>query len=234
MLIIILGYMGSGKTLLATDFCLDSKKPVLSNYKIDSDNVHDLEISQLFKLPYEKCLVVLDEAYAYIESRVSMSKLNLYMSYILFQSRKRGIDIICTAQLSSSLDNRFIELADLLIVAQQTKTGFRYFVTNKNKIRVFNMSFEYAEKIWGKYDTSQVVMPNNMQDLQTQIEVLDRDKLKSKIDLLEKQYLKKYKSIKLSHGSVDNFLLDIGESDVYTSYLYARLKSKETITVKNK
>jgi len=216
--------MGSGKTLLATDFALSSKTPVLANYKIESKNVALLDIGNLLHLPYNKCKVILDECYAYLESRMSMSKLNLYMSYILFQSRKRGIDFILTAQLASSIDNRFIQLADIIIVAQREKDGFKYYVTNNEIVKIFKITFVNAEKIWCRYDTSEVILPPQMQNLETEIQILDRKKLKIRLTELEKMFKKEYKDIKVSHALVDNFLLDIDESDVYGSYLYARLQ----------
>lgn len=225
--------MGSGKTLLETKMILDTKQQVLANYAIYEDdektkkhpNVKDLEIGELLHLPYEKCYVVLDEAYAYLESRVSMSKLNLYMSYILFQSRKRGITFILTAQLANSLDNRFLNLADIIIVANQVKDGFMYVITNGRVFRKILMNWKQAEKIWNKYDTSQVILPPQIQDLETQVQILDKKKLKQKIDELEEKFKQEYPDIKkISHALVDGFLVDLEESDVYSSYLYARLQ----------
>lgn len=224
MLIVIIGSMGSGKTLLATDMALTSKVPVLSNYKIKSKNVHALVISQLLHLPYKKCKVILDEAYAYLESRLSMSKLNLYMSYILFQSRKRGIDIIITAQLESSIDNRFVQLANIRIYAQVVKDGFRYFITNGKSIKLMKITFKNAEKIWGLYDTNEVVMPPNIEGLETTIEVMDRKVLKKKIDELEKEIRDEFGDIKYTHAIVSSFLLDHDYSEIFEMNLYARLQ----------
>ena len=225
--------MGSGKTLLETKLILSAKIPVLANYNIYEDenkqvphkNVIPLDIGELLHLPYEKCYVVLDEAYAYLESRVSMSKLNLYMSYILFQSRKRGITFILTAQLAGSIDNRFLSLADIIIVAQQVKDGFMYVLTNNRIYRKILLTWKQAEKIWNKYDTSQVILPPQIADLETQVQILDKKKLKAKIDELETRFKEEYPDIKkISHAIVDGFLLDCEESDVYSSYLYARLQ----------
>lgn len=223
-LIIISGYMGSGKTLLATDFALTSKIPVLSNYKIDCKNYESLDIGQLLHLPYDKCLVILDEAYAYLESRVSMSKLNLYMSYILFQSRKRGITIILTAQLENSIDNRFLSLADIKIYAQQTKDGFSYFITNDRIIKKVRISFKDAEKIWCKYDTLNVILPPNLEELENRIANMDKKTLKKNVDKLEKEIRDEYGEVKFTHALVNNFLLDKQYDEFFSSYLYARLQ----------
>lgn len=216
--------MGSGKTLLTTDMALTSKKPVIANYDIESDNVYPLELGELLHLPYDRCLLILDEAYAYLESRVSMSKLNRYMSYILFQSRKRGIDIVITAQLSGTIDNRFLDLADMFVVCKQTKEGFLYAFSNGRATTIKKMSFSKASQIWNKYDTTQVIMPPQMEDLETEINLMDKKQLKKELDILEAKFDKDYPDIKkVTYAVVDNFLLDEEKSDIFRGYLYARL-----------
>jgi hypothetical protein len=239
-LYILTGYMGSGKTLLSTDMCLTSKVPVIANYDIGNfrydvkndrkvlvernPNTHLLDLGQLLHLPYNKCKVVLDEAYSYLESRVSMSKLNLYMSYILFQSRKRGIDFIITAQLSSSIDNRFIDLADCIIGCKQKKDGFYYYIGNGRSISVMKIPIKKAERIWEHYDTSQVIMPQNIKELETQIDIMDKKVLKKRLDELEKKFRSEYGNLpKITYSIVDNFLLDMEEEDIFRTYLYSRL-----------
>lgn len=242
MLIIILGTMGSGKTLFATYFALKSKVPVLANYKIgDFEQIsiderkflkwrkdcQELKIDEIFELPFKKCKVILDEAYAYIESRVSMSKLNLYFSYILFQSRKKGIDIILTAQLGGTLDNRFIELADMIVYSKQCKEGFKYGIWYKqtNTIKIITIPEKLAQKIWNSYDTSEVVEPPRLEDLKTQIQIMDKSKLKSKVDELEKLFYDSYPNVKkVTLKMINSFLVDKGESEELGSYLYGRLQ----------
>jgi len=241
--------MGSGKTLLATKLVNDSKTPVIANYdmgifkmnddgtkELDCDgkaillerkpNTYLLELGQLFHLPFKKCKVVLDEGTVYLENRVSMSKLNLYLSYVLFQSRKRGIDIIITAQLANTIDSRFLNLADYIIVCQQTKEGFNYFISNGNIIRKMFIPYREASKLFDSYDTGQVIMPPHMQDLETQVQILDRKELKKKIDEIEKDFRLKYDTTKtkITHSLINSYLLDEDLSEEYASYLYARLQ----------
>lgn len=238
--------MGSGKTLLATYLALKSKIQVLSNYKIGKfeiisrdekkfidweDNCRALEIDEIFDLPYKKCKVILDEGYAYIESRIAMSKLNLYCSYILFQSRKKHIDIIITAQLGSTLDNRFIELADMVVYAKAVKDGFKYGIwcRETNIIKILTINNKLAERIWNKYDTSEVVEPPRMEELKTQIRIMDKSKLKKKVDELEKLFNSKYPNVeKVTIKMINSFLVDNEESEEYTDYLYGRLQLKNT------
>lgn len=233
-LTIITGYMGSGKTLLATEFALTSKIPVIANYKIQSKNVHPLQIDELMHLPYDKCKVIIDEAYTYLESRVSMSKLNLYMSYILFQSRKRGIDIIVTAQLAGTIDHRFIDLSDIMIGAKQVRDGFLYIITDGRTTQFKKIKFADAERIWGRYDTTEVVLPPNIQDLETAIGVMDRKKLKLEIDNLEKLFYSQFPdNVKVTHAIVDSFLLDNDKSEIFGQYLYPRLQKNNIRTKKD-
>jgi len=185
-------------------------------------------------LPYKKCKVIIDEAYAYLESRVSMSKLNLYMSYILFQSRKRGIDIIVTAQLAGTIDHRFIDLSDTMIGAKQVRDGFLYIITDGRTTQFKKIKFADAERIWGRYDTTEVVLPPNIQDLETAIGVMDRKKLKLEIDNLEKLFYSQFPdNVKVTHAIVDSFLLDNDKSEIFGQYLYPRLQKNNIRTKEN-
>lgn len=238
-LIVIIGTYGTGKTTLSTDMALTSKIPVIANYDIGEfeilpdgtkklikrhENVEPLDLTKLLHLPYNECKVLLDEGYTYLESRTSTSKLNRYMSYILFQSRKKGITIIVTAQLEGSLDNRFVALADIRIYCMLGKDGFIYFITNGRTVRKMKIPFKKAENIFNKYDTSQVIMPFNMEELENEIANMDKKTLKENVDKLEKEIRKEYEDIKFTHAIVNNFLLENEYDEFFSSYLYARLQ----------
>lgn len=231
-LIGIYGKVGSGKTLFATRMCLKSTVPFVANYQIFKDKEKEildkrynpLEVEELISLKINPAKVVIDEAYAWLECRIANSNINRYMSYILFQSRKRGLDFIITAQLEDTIDNRFTKLCDYIVMAEQIRDGFLYWISDRRHIRTFKISFKMAEFIWDRYKTEELIMPPQIENLRTQVEVLDRSKLKAKLDILEENYLSEYGSkYKITHALVDNFLLDANESDVYSSYLYARL-----------
>lgn len=236
-LILILGDRGSGKTLLLTRFLLKNKQPFYSNYKIyEKDDkkemhhlYHELHPDELLHLDDSPKKVGITEAYEYFESRLGMGSFQRYMSYIIFQSRKRKMSFIVDTQLDDTIDRRLTRLCDYIIIAEIQDDGFHYFVTNKKWVKEFVITFKMAEKIWNKYDSWEVVMTPQVEELGKQIEVTtNRSKLKEKLEELSKIFYSEYgedmKKNKITHALIENFLLEHDESDVYESFLYARLQ----------
>ncbi len=235
-LILICGDRGNGKTLLLTRFMLKSHTPFYTNYKIYQDTQHEkfhrnyneLHVEELMHLDTTPKKVGITEAYEFFESRLGMGSFQRYMSYIVFQSRKRGIDFIIDTQLEDTIDHRFTKLCDYVIVAELQNDGFMYYCTNKKFIRTFFISFKMAERFWGLYDSWEVVMTPQLEQLGKQIEVTNKSKLKERLAELEKAFYETYgieiEKRKITHAMVDNFLLELDESDVYGSFLYARLQ----------
>lgn len=234
-LILIVGDRGSGKTLLLTRFLLKNSSPFYSNYKVYEDdekkNLHhlynELFPEELLTMDVTPKKVGITEAYEYFESRCGMGSFQRYMSYIVFQSRKRYIDFIIDTQLENTIDNRFVRLCDYIIVAELESYGFHYYISNKKIINEFCILFKDAEKIWNKYDSWEVVLTPQIEELGKKIEVQNKPKLKQKLSELEQRFLKEYgdiKKIKITHAVVDNFLLECDESEVYSDFLYARLQ----------
>ena len=72
-------------------YMLSDKKINYSNYKlkeIDGRKVYDFTPELFFDPNLEECNVFIDEAYTFLESRSSMKDSNLFLSYMVFQSRK--------------------------------------------------------------------------------------------------------------------------------------------------
>ena len=126
MLYLFEGDVRSGKTLRATikAYRYTKRFPnrnIYSNYKLNIKffpNFKALKPEMLFGIN-EPCLILIDEIYAWIESRTSGKDINLYMSYILFQSGKRGMDFIITAQLESTFDLRYREMINFITECQK-------------------------------------------------------------------------------------------------------------------
>src|SRR5436189_6182989 len=83
----------------------------LANYHIKSPSpdieVKLLKYDDLIHLgKLDSALVVLDEVYVWFDSRTSGTKRNRAISYVVLQSRKKGMDIVYTAQAFSSVDLR--------------------------------------------------------------------------------------------------------------------------------
>ena len=238
VLILIVGDRGSGKTLLNARFCLKNQSPFYANYHVFSDNTktkphplwHELHPEELLKLPIVAQKVSITEAYEFFESRLGMGAFQRFMSYIVFQSRKRKISFIIDTQLDDTIDHRFTRLCDYIIVAEAENYGFHYYCTNKHTISEFDITFKQAEKFWDLYDSWEVVTTPQIEDLAKQVEITNKPKLKQRLNELEKIFWETYdidmEKKKITHALVDAFLLDLEppESDVYSSFLYARLQ----------
>jgi hypothetical protein len=221
-----------------TRFLLKSVTPFFSNYPIYHDNkekktlhknYNELFPEELLHLDMSPKKVGITEAYEYFENRLGMGSFQRYMSYIVFQSRKRFMDFIIDTQLENTIDNRFTQLCDYIIVAECTNEGFHYYCSNKKYISEFEISFKQAEKFWDKYDSWEVIVTPQIEELGEKIATTNRPKLKEKLSELSEKFYSQYgedmKKNKITHAVVDNFLLDCDESDVYSSFLYAKLQS---------
>lgn len=239
-LILILGDRGSGKTLLLTRFGLKSFLPFYANYHIYEDKeknilhkrYRELHIEEILHMDNLPANILLTEAYEYFENRLGMGALERYMSYITFQTRKKKKNLIIDTQLDNTIDNRFMRLCNYIIFAEVETYGFHYFITDKKVISEFDIPLDSAEKIWGKYDSWEIVTTPQIEELGKQLEVqMNKPKLKDNLKKLEKIFREEYPTIeqkRITHGLIENFLLDHDEefpnSGVYEGFLYARLQ----------
>lgn len=251
MLMDINGDVGSGKTLLAVDIAQRNPQiPCKANFKLNLPNVRPLLVEDLLSLEASESgtLVLIDEAWSWLESRVSMSKLNRYMSYIVFQSRKRDLDIITTEQLRSSIDLRFKDMSNYTIFCfdrpkPKTSTAdFKYRVIKGNRFVDLTFPFKTARKLWLKtwgenhnedlYDTKQVIMPPDIEELKADMIASNPVSLNKIIDELVSQIFKEFPEIKqkevkeITHDVVSDLLLRIGKPQTYESFVYIRLRSQ--------
>jgi hypothetical protein len=229
-LISIIGDVGSGKTLLATYLAAQDTRDVYANYKINIDRYHDLTPEILITLNYPS-LSILDEAYTKIESRMSGRKLNEYMSYVLFQSRKRQMDIIITDQLVSSIDVRYRMLTNYEIFCEATENGFEYIIEKKSmyatyKSSKFIMPFELAEQVYPLYDTFQKIEAVT-EDMLFEI-TEDKTEIIKKIDLEVIKMLKIADAKWWTKGRVRDYCLRRNlESKKFIEKTYDAIKSSE-------
>jgi hypothetical protein len=235
----IYGNRGSGKTLFMVHKTFECPNiPCKSNFKIESDRVFPLEVFELLDLnPDNKPTIVnIDEAYTWLESRVSTSKLNRYVSYVGFQSRKRNLDILFSAQLSSSIDVRFRDTEDYRVFCKDRPNprtsvqDFKYAVCKGRRTSFQTMKFKEAKKLFDIYNTDEVIKPPDMEELQAEIEVLDPHKLNIEVDKLVKLIRKKnlidFSNPKaITHDVLKDVLLRIEKPFSFEPYVYVRLKS---------
>ena len=98
---------------------------------------------------------------------------------MLWQSRKRDIDLYLTAQKFRSLDLRFREECDVIVKCKTRinlkKDDFRYSIlwVAENKVNNFSLSYKDAEKLFPLYDTYQIIEPYTKEELN--FELLKRD-----------------------------------------------------------
>lgn len=172
MLVVIYGKLGSGKTAILTALGLYSEKRlVYSNYKVDFEEfdkiVKEFNVSLLLKDGYNPSVVLIDEAHDYFESRLSNSIDNILGSKLLFQSRKKGMDLLLTLQEIRTLDIRFRELIDVLIYCENFKDLkiFRFIVKTKRNRIVYLVPHERIDLIFKLYDTYEVVVSDRTKEL---------------------------------------------------------------------
>lgn len=175
MIIGIHGLPRSGKTLLAV---LMLKIASLHNRKIISNislklKYEPMDLEKIVNLELSKCVCFLDEAYNYLDCRLSISKLNRVLSYFIFQSGKKDVDILYTAQLARSVDFRLADLANVKILANKI-TFSQTFANNPNPDDIecfdflicpqlgdkstFTLSGKNAQKIYPLFDSYENVM----------------------------------------------------------------------------
>lgn len=228
MLSVFEGFMGSGKTLLTVIIAfLSSKnknKKIICNFHLKGINYELLDINKFLRQEYENALIIIDEAYVYFESRTSMSIANRLSSYILFQSRKKGIEIILTFQLLRTIDVRFRELIDIYVNCNKTLNGFKYTYYNfHTKIISENLlSFENASKFYQYYDTYEVIQDKKMKiDIQSQKE---KNKI---IEDYAKYILKHNDKITLNTVKLFCFKNEINKSLIQIIYAQVKELQKE-------
>lgn len=165
-LINLVGKVGSGKTLFMTADVVNSGKPIYANYDIKHKKYKPLTPEMLMNPDLHGAVIGIDEAYAWLESRTSGKDINRYMSYILFQSRKKDMDIYMTDQLASTIDLRFREMVDWeirckVIPNYKHPEEFRYIVIDEVERRAykFKLSIENAKQYFKLYNTNQPISP---------------------------------------------------------------------------
>lgn len=229
-LIALVGDLGSGKTLYMTRKAFHIKRTVYSNYKIDVPNYKELTILDLLDLP-EHIVVFLDDAYTWLESRTSGKKLNLILSYLFLASRKTFTDVYASCQLFGSIDLRFREQANKLVICKRTKHGFIYQIrkkvlTKQLKIRIISKTYFFSNRnakfYYPYYDTLEVVEPSNKAELE--LDILKR---------YPKQLIVRVKDIAdaisdnltaITHDSVKSALFTTGYPIGYEPFVYLYMK----------
>ena len=144
MIIIILGGIGSGKTLSVVKEIIDKRRYAITNFNLlNMKNYHRIKISDIIiesekikdysvnwdfwaktRKKYKNYSIFLDEVHNLIHSRRSMSRLNILMSQWVSQIRKILSDspvnhLYLISQTMRKIDVDFRELAQIIIECEK-------------------------------------------------------------------------------------------------------------------
>lgn len=157
----IYGEPRSGKTLLAVILgyqdSVKGKKLYSNFYTAFSERIN---INDLLNFKLSKCTLLLDEIHTLIDSRINTNA-SRYLSYFGFQSGKRSVKIIYTAQLLRTVDLRMRDICSRIIYANATQKRFNYIVFNRDGVikRRFHITRDNASKYYKMYDTEEAIFP---------------------------------------------------------------------------
>ncbi len=228
LLVDIIGNLGSGKTLIMLILSLTYSKEIWSNFKINIPNYRKLEVPDLFSLK-DNIVVLMDEAYAWIESRISNTPLNEYNSSILFHSRKTFTDIYLTTPMLSAIDKRFRHQANYLIEClhrpNQESDDFHFIFNNldNNSYGYQTLTYENAKKYFKLYNTYEKVESSRKLGLEFKILKQYPNRLKERVLELT-EIVRENIDGQITHDIVKDCLLMNGLDMSYEPYIYIRLK----------
>jgi len=229
MNILILGNNGSGKTFILTYYATKFTRNIYSNYKLQLDNYIPLTINDLLDMNrLDEGNLFLDEAYTWLEARTSGNALNLLTSYLIYQQRKRLLDIYLTAQMFSSLDKRIRHLVNIIILCQP-RVNFKkddfHFIYQDIDIGIetsFMIPYKIAKNYFEYYNTYEIIEPQNVSRLEFNLLKNNPKRLLEKIKEIAK-IVESQISI-ITHDSIKTVLLLNGFEIGYEKFLYPYLK----------
>lgn len=156
MIIVILGGIGSGKSLSAVKEIVDNKQFCLTNFKLKNvKDYHRIKVSDIIikedvegkkdryrvnwdyweniKSKHKSYSIFLDEIHNIIHSRRSMSRVNIQMSKWVSQIRKILSDssnnhLYIISQTSRKIDIDFRDLAQIVITCKKIEVGNKVFI----------------------------------------------------------------------------------------------------------
>jgi len=120
MIILIIGGLGTGKTMLMSYFLyldyLFEKRKIYANYFLNFAYENIYKMGELSDLPEGLKSLGIDEPYTSgLDSRNSMSKINRIMSGYILQCRKDDMNVYVTSQFLGAIELRTRGLADVVL-----------------------------------------------------------------------------------------------------------------------
>ena len=169
--------MGSGKTLsLCRQVYREYKKgkKVISNMHFNFPYT-PLTIEMLLEYDREDtdlqdCVLVIDEAHIYLDSRTSVSKKNRIISMFLVQTRKKNVHLYYTTQYFDQVDKRLRQNSDVVTRCRTIpyKQVGKVLIKITYNTMMIKEEFGYRTKktffisnpFYNMYDTNQVIAFN--------------------------------------------------------------------------
>lgn len=221
MIVLVLGNVGSGKTLFLTIFSQLSSRKVFTNYEIIKSNkeIHRFKIRDILDEKIDKSDVYLDEFYLYMDSRHFMNDINSLLSYFAFQSRKLGLRIFLSTQIVRTIDIRMREMIDILVECEKIEVngvvkGYKYTIytgVNSNdyiKPKQLFLSFNTAKEFFDNYNTYEIIKTPLFEDIKRNVASSEYTE-KEKFDIAKEciRFLQKNK-LSVTKTNVGVFLID--------------------------
>lgn len=166
MIVAFTGQMGSGKTLSLTRMVKeysDKGMRILSNIKFSFPHEHlSLDILSDYanhSEQFQDCVVVIDEAHVFLDSRRSISGRNVIISYFLTQTRKRNVKLFITTQHFGQVEKRLRQNVDVLIECTSFKTKEGLIIVRNKWVSHSKTKQEQfvGNDYFNLYDTSEIV-----------------------------------------------------------------------------
>lgn len=115
----IIGYQGSGKTLLLVKMALDyvaQGKKIYSNVHLKNIDYEIINYNDIINCVYENAVIIIDEIHLLLPARLSTRRINREIcDSFLSMVRKKNLIVLGTTQTLRKVDIRFREEMDFLI-----------------------------------------------------------------------------------------------------------------------
>jgi hypothetical protein len=193
----IVGELGSGKTLVLTLLGYKAYKlgyKVFSNYWVAFPHVKVINPLDIEKI--REGIFLADELWVWVDSRLSGSEQNQFLSKILLKTRKKKIILMYTAQNLSQIDLRIRNITNWYIFPiYDIYTKYcKYYVTDIAGNVILKRKF-YAPPLFKIYNSYNGLYEEEEKEEEDFLEILRQDTIlgklrtkKAKIGYLKKKY----------------------------------------------
>ena len=113
--------------------------------------------------PLLNCVLVIDEAHVYLDSRTSVSRKNRIISMFLVQTRKKNVHLYYTTQSYDQIDKRLRNNTDVIVTCETREIRKNIKITINNYLFKETNGYRHQKSIfvsnrfYDLYDTTQVI-----------------------------------------------------------------------------